>query len=89
MLTYSPALASATNPGTPGQVALDAAGYWYFCHGVNQWGRIGPTSYDSAAASPAVLVNKEESAATLEARFARKGKHSTRRVSSFGRLVAI
>ena len=52
LLTYSPAPASATSPGTPGQVAFDAAGYWYFCYGVNQWGRIGPTGYGSAAASP-------------------------------------
>jgi len=49
---YSPAPASATRPGTPGQVAFDAAGYWYFCYGVNQRGRIGPTGYGSAAASP-------------------------------------
>ncbi len=52
LLTYSPTPASATSPGTPGQVAFDAAGYWYFCYGVNQWGRIGPTGYGSAAASP-------------------------------------
>jgi hypothetical protein len=52
LLTYSPAPAAATSPGTPGQVAFDAAGYWYFCYGVNQWGRIGPTGYGSAAASP-------------------------------------
>jgi len=51
LLTYSPAPAGATSPGTPGQVAFDAAGYWYFCDGVNQWGRIGPTGYgrDNAA----------------------------------------
>jgi hypothetical protein len=35
-----------------GQVAFDAAGYRYFCYGVNQWGRIEPTGYGSAAASP-------------------------------------
>jgi hypothetical protein len=52
LLTYSPAPASATSPGTPGQVAFDASGNWYFCYGVNQWGRIGPTGYGSAAASP-------------------------------------
>ena len=52
LLTYSLAPASATSPGTPGQVAFDAAGYWYFCYGLNQWGRIGPTGYGSAAASP-------------------------------------
>jgi hypothetical protein len=52
LLTYSPAPASATSPGTPPQVAFDAAGYWYFCYGVNQWARIGPTGYGSAAASP-------------------------------------
>ncbi len=52
LLTYSLAPAAATSPGTPGQVAFDAAGYWYFCYGVNQWGRIGPTGYGSAAASP-------------------------------------
>ena len=49
---YSPAPASAPSPGTPGQVAFDAAGNWYFCYGVNQWGRIGPTGYGNAAASP-------------------------------------
>jgi hypothetical protein len=54
LLTYSPAPASATSPGTPGQVAFDAVGYWYFCYGVNQWGRIGPTGYGSAAAYAAV-----------------------------------
>jgi F5/8 type C domain len=52
LLAYSPAPASATSPGTPGQVAFDAAGYWYFCYAVDQWGRIGPTGYGSAAASP-------------------------------------
>ena len=52
LLTYSPAPASATSPGAPGQVAFDAAGYWYFCYGVNQWGRIGPTGYGNTAASP-------------------------------------
>ena len=43
LLMYSPAPAAATSPGTPGQVAFDAAGNWYFCYEVNQWGRIGPT----------------------------------------------
>jgi large repetitive protein len=53
LLTYTtPPPASATSAGTPGQVAFDAAGNWYFCYGVNQWGRIGPTGYGSAAASP-------------------------------------
>ena len=52
LLTYSPAPASAMSPGTPGQVAFDAAGNWYFCYGVSQWARIGPTGYGSAAASP-------------------------------------
>ena len=52
LLTYSPAPTDATSPGTPGQVAFDAVGNWYFCYGVNQWGRIGPTGYGSAAASP-------------------------------------
>jgi hypothetical protein len=52
LLTYSPVPADATSPGTPGQVAFDAVGNWYFCYGANQWGRIGPTGYGSAAASP-------------------------------------
>jgi hypothetical protein len=41
-----------TSRGTPGQVAFDAAGYWYFCYASNQWARIGPTGYGRAAASP-------------------------------------
>jgi hypothetical protein len=51
-LTYGPVRADATSPGTPGQVAFDAVGNWYFCYKVNEWGRIGPTGYGSAAASP-------------------------------------
>jgi hypothetical protein len=51
LLAYSPTPASATSPGTPGQVAFDAAGNWYFCYGQNQWGEIGPTGYGSAEAS--------------------------------------
>ena len=53
LLTYTvPVPASATSAGTPGQVAFDSAGYWYWCYAVNSWARIGPTGYGSAAASP-------------------------------------
>jgi hypothetical protein len=53
LLTYTiPAPASATSAGTPGQIAFDAAGNWYWCYAVNSWARIGPAGYGSAAASP-------------------------------------
>ena len=53
LLTYTdPPPASATSPGTPGQVSYDTEGNWYWCSGLNQWGRISPTGYGSAAAPP-------------------------------------
>ena len=44
--------AAPTSAGTPGEVAFDAAGNWYWCYAMNSWARIGPTGYGSAAASP-------------------------------------
>jgi hypothetical protein len=44
---------SDTTPsaGTPGEVAFDSAGNWYWCYALNSWARIGPGGYGSAAAS--------------------------------------
>jgi hypothetical protein len=44
--------AAPTSTGTPGEVAFDSAGNWYWCYAFNSWARIGPTGYGSAAASP-------------------------------------
>jgi len=44
--------AAPTGAGTPGEVAFDSAGNWYWCYALNSWARIGPGGYGSAAASP-------------------------------------
>jgi hypothetical protein len=46
LLTWStPAPALSTSTGTPGQIAYDSSGNFYWCYGTNQWARIGPAGY--------------------------------------------
>ena len=49
LLTWStPAPASNAATGTPGQIAFDVSGNFYFCYDTNAWAQLGPGGYSIA-----------------------------------------
>lgn len=49
LLTYTnPPPGASTSTGTPGQIAFDASGNWYWCYATNAWARIGPGGYSNS-----------------------------------------
>lgn len=46
LLTGAPATHASS--GTPGQIAYDSSGNFYFCYAVNLWARQGPGGYSNS-----------------------------------------
>ena len=49
LLVYTnPPPGASSSAGTPGQIAFDASGNWYWCYATNAWARIGPGGYSNS-----------------------------------------
>ena len=49
LLTWSvPGPGAASSTGTPGQIAYDSLGNFYFCYATNSWAQIGAGGYSTS-----------------------------------------